>query len=280
VSMFDTQEESVSAPVRGLGQPFVLVTGGKGGVGKSTVAANLATLFGRAKARPLLVDLDFELANLDILLGVEPGPRMGAYLSGKMSLTKCLVATPYGVNLLPAGSAASEEYKPVDSAARSRLLKGLRAVAPNHGLVIGDSAAGIGPEVLTFASEADRVLVVTTPDPAALTDAYGVLKALDHWSRERELDVATPELFVNFAASADEAQRSVRGLVSASRRFLGRTPRVGGWMPRGRAVSQAILGRRPFVVDAPKAPATRQLARLAHRWADALLSSSNLEKGS
>ena len=255
----------------GLGRPFVLVTGGKGGVGKSTIAANLAAVLGAAGARPLLVDLDFGLANLDVLLGVAPDLRAGAYLRGEADLRDCLLETPFGVTLLPAGSAAGEEPVALDPQAREELFDGLRGIAPDHGVVVGDSAAGIGPEVLRFAAEADRVLVVTTPEPAALTDAYGVVKALDHWARAHDLALPTPELFVNFARDAEEAQRAVAGLRGACKRFLARSPRLVGWMPRGRAVLQAILAQRPFVVDAPQAPATRQLTRLAHRWVDGLL---------
>lgn len=276
----------------GLGRPFVVVTGGKGGVGKSTIAANLAALFGHVGARPLLVDLDFGLANLDVLLGVQPQHRLGAHVHGDASLRECLVEAPGGISLLPAGAAEEDAPAAMDEDARRRLLQGLREVAEPHGVIIGDSAAGVGPEVLSFAAEADRVLVVTTPEPAALTDAYGVVKALDHWARQRGLELPTPELFVNLVSSADEARRAVAGLTNACRRFLARSPRLVGWMPRGRAVLQATLARRPFVLDAPSAPATKQLARLAHRWVDGFLGEafrsekqlipapSGLEKGS
>ena len=284
MSVLASRSSAPTSATSGLGRPFVLVTGGKGGVGKSTIAANLAAVLGHAGARPLLVDLDFGLANLDVLLGVDPDLRAGAYLRGEATVRDCLLDTPYRVTLLPAGSSAGEEPVAFDPPARERLLDGLRAVAPDHGVVVGDSAAGIGPEVLRFAALADRVLVVTTPEPAALTDAYGVVKALDHWAREHDLALPTPELFVNFARDAEEAQRVVAGLRSACKRFLSRSPRLVGWMPRGRAVLRAILAQRPFVVDAPNAPATRQLTRLAHRWVDGLLATAPApiapEKGS
>ena len=256
---------------RGLGRPFVLVTGGKGGVGKSTVAMNLAALLGHVGARPLLVDLDFGLANLDVLLGVEPKRRLGAHLSGEAELSDCLLEAPGGITLLPAGSAQGEIPVPMDENARARLLRGLCHIAPEYGVILGDSAAGVGSEVLSFAAQADRVLVVTTPDPAALTDAYGVIKALDRWASDHGQELPTPELLVNLCQSADEAKRQVAGLIQACRTFLGRSPRLVGWLPRGRVVLQACLARRPFVLDAPKAPATRQLARLAHRWVDGFL---------
>ena len=114
-------------------------------------------------------------------------------------------------------------------------------------VVLGDSAAGVGPDVLHFAAMADRVLVVTTPEVAALTDAYGVIKALDQFGIRTGADIPTPELVVNQCSGVEEGQDIARKLRQVCERFLARTPRQAGWIPRSRSVSQAAQVAAPFV---------------------------------
>jgi flagellar biosynthesis protein FlhG len=134
-----------------------------------------------------------------------------------------------------------------DDERRERLLAGLGELSANYDLVLGDSAAGIGPDVLAFALRADVVLVVTTNDPTALTDAYGVVKALDAHARETGVEVPTPEVFVNLVSGVDEAEAAARRLRAVCERFLARSPRMAGWLPRTAAVQSACFEQRPFV---------------------------------
>ena len=250
---------------RGLGRPFVLVTGGKGGVGKSTIAANLGVLLAADGCAPLLLDLDFGLANLDLMLGVRPERNVEDYLVGKAELEDCVHTGPSGLRFLPAGSGNSDMARP-DERRLGFLVRGLRELAPGAGIVIGDSAAGIGPEVMTFAAHADRVLVVTTPEPAALTDAYGVIKALDAHAARHGVEVPTPELFVNFVTGIEEARRVADGLRGICERFLARSPRLVGWMPRSRTVLEGVARQAPFVLSDRRALASRCLRSLAARY--------------
>lgn len=269
MSVFATPDvRPARTPRRGLGRPFVLVTGGKGGVGKSTVAANLGVLLAQRAAQPLLVDLDFGLANLDVILGLEPKRNLEHFSSGTDSITECICRAPAGLDLLPASSGTAEMARP-DPRRLSRLIDALRLAAPDYGLVLGDSAAGIGPEVMTFAAEADRVLVVTTAEPAALTDAYGVIKAIDAHAAAQGLEVPTPDLFVNLVSGIEEARSVADGLRAVCERFLARSPRLVGWMPRSRTVLRGIIERTPFVLSEPRALPTRCLGRLADRYAPA-----------
>ncbi|MEW6073162.1 MAG: P-loop NTPase [Planctomycetota bacterium] len=253
---------------RGFGAPFVLVTGGKGGVGKSTVAANLGILLAAGGASPLLVDLDFELANLDVLLGMRPERNVESFFGGETPLSECILEGPAALRLLPAGSGNVAMGRP-DPQRLRRLADGLRRLLPHPGIILGDTAAGIGPEVTIFAAHADRVLVVTTPEPAAVTDAYGVIKAVDAEAAERGIEVPTPELLVNFAEGVEEARRVADGLRGVCERFLARSPRLVGWLPRSRAVRQGIVRQRPFVLADPRSLAARCLRRLAERYAPA-----------
>ncbi len=217
-----------------LSAPFLLLTGGKGGVGKTTVAAELGIELAKLDRRVLLVDLDLGLANLDIVLGVQAGRTVEDALAGRCTFEDCVVRGPSGVHVLPAGSGNAAMGLP-DEQRRAQLLIALRRLADDYDVVLGDSAAGIGPDVLGFAAVADRVFVVTTPAATALTDAYGLIKALDTWGRESGKEVPTPELVLNLVDGLEEAEATANKLRRVCERFLCRRPHLAGWLPRIKA---------------------------------------------
>jgi flagellar biosynthesis protein FlhG len=247
-----------------LEAPFTLVTGGKGGVGKTTLAVNLALQLAREGRRVLLVDLDLGLANVDVLLRLSSARTLEDALDGLCRFEDCVVPGPFGSWILPASSGASR-MTALDDSRRAALFDGLAELSKQFDCVIGDSAAGIGADVLEFAAHADCVLVVTTPDPAALTDAYGLIKALDELARDDGRDVPTPELVVNFADGIAQAEVVARKLGAVCERFLSRSPRFAGWMPRSRAVQESVSSQRPFAVAAPRSLESACLRRLAER---------------
>jgi flagellar biosynthesis protein FlhG len=211
--------------------PFLLFTGGKGGVGKTTVTADLGVALSRAGKRVLMVDLDLGLANLDIVLGVQAGLTIEDALAGRCDFEDCLVRGPSGVFLLPAGSGSAEMGLP-DHERRQLLLASVKRLSLDFDVVLGDSAAGIGHDVLAFAAAADHVFVITTPAATALTDAYGLIKALDTWGRENGSEVPTPELVLNQVDGLDDAESTAKKLRRVCERFLCRRPHSAGWLPQ------------------------------------------------
>jgi len=246
--------------------PFLLVTGGKGGVGKTTLTANLGVQLAREGRRVLLCDLDLGLANLDVMLRIPPGRTLEDALAGRARFAECVARGPEGVDVLPAGSGTAEMGRP-DAARRARIVAGLRGLAASYDLVIGDGAAGIGPDVLAFAALADHVFVVTTPLPAAMTDAYGLIKALDTWGRDNDAEVPTPEVVVNLATGLDEAERTATRLRTVCERFLCRSPRTAGWLPAAPAVAMSGRSQRPFATGPRDALENGCLRRLSARVA-------------
>ena len=244
--------------------PFVLMTGGKGGVGKTACAANLGVHMAREGKRILLVDLDLGLANLNVLLRLTTKHTLEDALAGEVSLAECVVSGPEGVHVLPAGSGTAEMARDCGQR-RAELLEGIAELAHDYDYVIADSAAGIGPDVLEFAACADLVLIVTTPDPTALTDAYGLVKALDAHAIQGDIEVPTPELFINLVDSVDEARDTARKLRLVCERFLARSPRMAGWLPRSRAIRAACGRQRAFTASDHKSLEYNCVRRLYER---------------
>lgn len=231
------------------GAPIVLVAGGKGGVGKSLVAANLALQLQLEGARVLLCDLDLGLGNASVLFDVKPERTIEDALRGDVEgLAECVFEGPHGLHLL-AASSGTPSMAGLGQNSRRALWTGLRELRFEYDIIIADGAAGIGPDLLEFATAADRVLVVTTPQPAALTDAYGLIKALGDPDRVGTTDVATPELFVNQASGIAEAESTASRLRVTCERFLARSPRFVGWLPWSASVAESACSRRPFVLD-------------------------------
>ena len=229
--------------------PFLMFAGGKGGVGKTTLAANLGVQIAREGLRVLLADLDLGLGNLGVFLRLTPRRTVEDVLRGDARAEECVVRGPGGVYVLPAGSGSAEMGRD-DAELRARIAADLARLSGSFDLVIGDGAAGIGPDVLAFATRADHVLCVTTPEPAALTDAYGLIKAIDTFSHEAGAEVPTPELIINLVDGAAQAGSTADKLRRVCERFLMRSPRMAGWLPRSPAVLRSATTQQPFALDA------------------------------
>ncbi len=247
-----------------MSAPFVLVSGGKGGVGKTMLAVNLAVQLASEGRRVLLADLDLAMADAHVLMRLTPSSTIADALAGRMSIQDCVVRAPGGFDLLAAESGDPTLARD-DAHRRERVLAALCELSSDYDIVLGDSAAGVGPDVLDFAAAADRVLIVTTPDPAALTDAYGWIKALDLHATELNIDLPTPELVLNQVDSADQADGLATKLRSVCERFLSRSPRLAGWLPRSALVGASIACQRPFALDRPLCLENHCLRRLSAR---------------
>lgn len=225
--------------------PLIYITGGKGGVGKSLLAVNLAMELGARGVRVLLVDFDLSLSDLRSLLGLEAERSLESYFCAGAELGDCLLKVAPGVELL-AGSNGNHALAHLHESERARFLDELTQFSEAYDLVLCDGAAGIGLDALHFAARADHVLLVTTPDPTAITDAYGVLKALHAMGESGEREIPTPELVVNLASSIDEAQACARRVSLTAERFLARSPKLAGWMPRSAAMARSVREQLPI----------------------------------
>lgn len=244
--------------------PMVVFSGGKGGVGKTLLAANAAVELARRGHRVLLVDLDLGLADLDVVLQLSCPHTIEDALAGRVSLRECVVRGPAGVAVLSASSGTPSMAR-LDADRRAHLFELLFELARDFDVVVADGAAGIGPDVLDACVLADHVFVVTTPEATALTDAYGLIKALHSWSAEHGRDVPTPELVINQSRSLEEAEFTASKLRAVCERFLARSPRSAGWMPDSPAIARSAATQRPFVLEPDRGLPWSCLGRIASR---------------
>jgi flagellar biosynthesis protein FlhG len=237
----------------------VVIASGKGGVGKSNLAANLAVTLGECGARVLLVDADFGQANLDLLLGATPRFDLQHLLAGQKTPEEIVVAGPRNVRLLPASSGVPELAE-LDDVRREILLRGISQLEADADLVILDTASGVGRNVTSLCLAADDVVIVTTPELPAFSDAYGLIKLLQRKGLGR-----TPRLVVNMADTPEEAEETAHRIRLVARRFLHLEVDSWGYIPFDPRISRAVRRQEPVVTAYPQSPSSLAYRALAER---------------
>lgn len=237
----------------------IAVTGAKGGIGKSTLVLNLAIALRRWGNEVLVVDGDLGLANLDVLAGVVPDYTVEQLVRGEIELEQVLIVGPQGVRILPAASGVPDLSR-LDDGMRDRLLDVLTRLSAGVDRVLIDTGAGLNDTSLTLQLAADRVLLVSTPEPTSLVDAYASLKVL--WMSDPTKRV---DLVVNAARDESEARRTHEKLANAARQFLGGELGWLGWVEQDATVGRAVRRQRAICDLFPDAPASRGFERLALR---------------
>lgn len=237
----------------------IAITSGKGGVGKSNVAVNLAIKFAAAGKDVVLLDADLGLANADVLCSVDLPCNLSHVIARKKDLQQVLVRAPGGFRLI-GGASGLARMADLSDADRQRLIDALGDLEAQTDIILIDTGAGISPNVLAFTRAADHVLVVTTPEPTAITDAYAVVKVLSRDGSERRVS-----LLVNQVRSPGEARVVHERIAKVARQFLGVTVYDGGYVYADAEVSAAVRKRTPFVLASPRCAAANCISQLAIR---------------
>ena len=236
----------------------IAVTSGKGGVGKSNLAVNLAVSLAQMQLKVCLLDADLGLANADVLCNLSPKITLEHVVAGKCRLWEAMLLAPGGFRLIP-GASGVARLAELGPTPRRNLLQQLASLERVADIIIIDTGAGLNSNVLSFAAAAHSVVVTTTPEPTALTDGYGMVKSLLARSPQSQID-----LVVNMAVDDAEGERVFGRVNRVSRTFLGKELGFAGVIPIDPAVPAAVRQRMPFVLGAPESPATwavRQIAR-------------------
>ncbi|MGD9729175.1 MAG: MinD/ParA family protein [Nitrospiraceae bacterium] len=234
----------------------ITVTSGKGGVGKTNVVANLAIALSRAGKRVLVLDADLGLGNIDVLLGLTPKYTLEHVLSGTRSLSEIMLEGPSGIRILPASSGLAQLT--ALSEPQHQILQGeLEQVSHLIDILLIDTGAGISSNVTFFAAAAQSIVVVISPEPTSLTDAYALMKVLLRQYRERRFHV-----LVNLAKSPNEAARVFAKLEVAASRFLQISIEYLGAVPLDDYLPLAVTQQRAVLDRYPQAPSSRAFLSL------------------
>ncbi|WP_374431935.1 MinD/ParA family protein [Ideonella dechloratans] len=258
---------NLSAPAAGSTRQarITAITSGKGGVGKTFSSANLAAALARQGLRVLVLDADLGLANLDVVLNLFPKITLHDVFTGKHSLEDAVMPAPGGFSVLLAGS-GMVEYSRLTPDVREKLLDVIRQMRPHFDRILLDTGAGISDVVLYTVSLADEVLIVSTPEPTSLTDAYATIKVLATSHGRRDL-----RLLINQVNRPGEG-RTIRGqLQQVVDRYV--TPGLDapvkleflGEIPSDPAVREAVARRQLLLECFPGSPAAQAMVAAATR---------------
>jgi len=235
----------------------VSIASGKGGVGKSVLATNLAVVRAAGGDRVLLIDFDAGLANLHLLLGLAPEHDLGHVLEGEVPARKAVARGPAGMHLLSGGvgrhALANPTRRELD-----RLFSALQPLEEDYDLVIVDHGAGISYATLAHLAAASTLLLVTNHEVTALSDAYALYKR----ARGVNPDLRVG-LVLNRTPDEDRAAAAWERFQNVSTRFLGDAPEYLGWIPQDEAVARSVQARSPVCLVEPESEAAIALARVA-----------------
>lgn len=235
----------------------IAVTSGKGGVGKTNVTANLAIALAKLGKKVLVLDADLGLGNLDVLLGLVPKYSLEHVFAGARSLSDVIVPGPEGIAILPSTSGI-HELTALTADQQLLLEDQLELLTQSIDILLVDTGAGISSNVLFFAVAAHEILVVASPEPTSITDAYALMKVLSNQYSEKQF-----RLLVNMADGPTEAHEVYRKLGVAADKFLNISIDYVGYIPYDDYVPMSVCRQQAVVELYPRSPAAREFAKLA-----------------
>ena len=233
------------------------VTSGKGGVGKTNIAANLGICFAASGKKVVLLDADVSLGNIEAVMNINSRYNISHVLRGRKTIDEIIHIGPEGLEII-CGASGLADLADLNEFQRNRLLNELSALEKNCNIIAIDTAAGISKSVVGFCLAADHVLVVTTPEAAAMTDAYAMIKVLTARRFAGRISIV-----VNMADGMAEGRRTYRQIAGVAKRFLNTHVYCGAVLPTDEKLKSAVRMRKPVVLAYPKASITASLAALA-----------------
>lgn len=233
------------------------VISGKGGVGKTSTSVNLAIALAAQKKRAIVLDADLGLANVEVLMGLNSFYNLQHVIDGEKTILQILVKGPGGIEVVP-GTSGLAKLADLSAPARQNVLDGLQELQEQTDFIVIDTMAGIGQNAVAFAAAADEVLIVTTPEPSAIVDAYATIKTV-HAMRED----AVFRLIVNMVSSSQQALAVTTNLTRVAQQYLGLRLSYLGHILRDPHVAQGVMQTHPFILKFPNAPASKCMHDIA-----------------
>ena len=239
---------------------IITITSGKGGVGKTNVSVNLALAYARTGRKVVVMDADLGLANVNVMLNMIPKFNLYHVIRKQKTMKEILVETEYGISIV-AGASGFSKIANLSEAERQYFIEELNTLS-SADIVIIDTSAGVSSNVLDFVAAADDSVIITTPEPTAITDAYGIIKIIATEINSLNMGL---KLVVNRVKNAAEATKIADRMINITSQFLNLKLEYLGFIYDDNAVSQAVFKQRPFMVVDPKCKASMCVQHIVGR---------------
>ncbi len=240
----------------------IAVTSGKGGVGKTNIAVSLSIALSDMGHRVTLMDMDLGMGNVDILLNISPEHDIGDVVAGRMEIEDVVVETPLKLKVVP-GVSGDEHLANLSEHDKRHLTNMLEHLCYENDFVIIDTGAGIGRNTTMFTTTADEAIVVTTPEPTSMMDAYAAIKTIKKKSPDTMI-----HLLVNMARGEKEARAAIKRMSSIASHFIGGHLEEDGYILFDDAVAKSVRYRRPFILHDPLSQPSRAILNIARTIVD------------
>ncbi|WP_028974892.1 MinD/ParA family protein [Spirochaeta cellobiosiphila] len=239
---------------------IIAVASGKGGVGKTNLAINLALAYSQLGKKVVVLDADLGLANVNVVLGIIPKFNLYHMIKQKKRMSEIIVDTGYGIKIV-AGASGFSKIANLNEEERMGFISEMSELNWAD-IVIIDTSAGVSSNVLDFIKAADDVLIITTPEPTAITDAYGIIKII---STELDGNDLGLKLIVNRVGSVTEGKKVAERVINIAGQFLNLKVDYLGYVYEDPIVSSSVLEQKPFIIRDPKAKASFCMHNLVSR---------------
>ncbi|MBN1531654.1 MAG: MinD/ParA family protein [Spirochaetes bacterium] len=236
----------------------IAVTSGKGGVGKTSVAVSLSIALAQGGSSVTLLDADLGLANINVILGIIPKYNLYHVIKGKKKLKDIVLDVPEGIKII-AGASGFHQLANLDPKQRSTFIEAVAELDSDDFMII-DTGAGVSQNVLSFVFAADEVVVITTPEPTAITDAYGIIKSIAAQAPEKVI-----KIIVNRVQSVSEGKRVAQRVINIAGQFLNIKVENLGFIFEDMYVPKSVRNQKPFIVSYPRSKASGCIQIIADR---------------
>jgi flagellar biosynthesis protein FlhG len=252
------KEHVLAAPAESNAR-VIAVTSGKGGVGKTNITINLALTLSELGQRVIVLDADFGLANVDVLFGIVPQYTLLDVIKNKRSILEVLTEGPKNIRFISGGSGVEDLVK-LDRQQIEKFVYNMSMLDRLADIILVDTGAGLSENVMSFVMAADEVLLITTPEPTSITDAYALIKMVSNRDERKLIRV-----IVNRSESSEEANDVLNKLVLVADKFLGKRLEPAGYILNDEAVVKAVKRQQPFSILYPKSQAARNIREISER---------------
>ena len=235
----------------------ITITSGKGGVGKTSITVNLAIALSKMGLRVVILDVDFGLANVDLLFGITPKYSLVDLIHDEKNIFQVLTDGPNNIKFLSGGSGV-EELIHLDRKQLRKFVGNIALLDKLYDVILIDTGAGLSQHVMSFVMAADEIVLVTTPEPTSITDAYALVKMVSRRDKKKRI-----KILVNKAESVKEAEEIANKLSVVSEKFLSLKLLKLGYILYDETVMKSVKLQKPFCISNPKSQAARNMVEVA-----------------